>query len=137
MGLFQMRPSRAQAAIRDQDIVLDLDKLVSEPQAFRWRGRAHEIKPITTKTFFVLMNKIAGLDNLKGPDMTEAQFIDAYTEVFGSVCDTLHQKDVEDMTNPQRAALMTFILDCVKGRAQADGYVEKKKAVMTAQTPTA
>lgn len=128
MSLFKFKPTRDEH--QNQDVILDLDKLISEPQSFRWDGRVHLIKPITTETFFRVTDKIAKLDQLHDPSkMTEESFIQAYADVFSAVCDTITKKDVSQMTTPQRGALLQYILDCVRGRTQADQSQEKKKTL--------
>lgn len=127
MGLFKMRPARQQ--VDPTEVILDLDKLISEPQTFRWRGKLHKIKPISTKTFFQLSQKIYALEVSRASGMDEAGYVKAYHDIFSLVCDTLKTQDLENMEPPQMGALMQFILDCMKGRAQGDGYAEKKKTL--------
>lgn len=131
--MLKFLPARDQAK-DDRPVIVDLDKLTADPQIFRWGGRVHQIKPIDTRTFFILMEKISGLDGIAKDGVSKEEFVDAYAGVFSAVCDTIDRKDVERMTTPQRGALLQFILDCVRGRAQADGVGEKKKTLTEASS---
>lgn len=125
MGLFRLRPARDQA--QESRVIVDLDKLVSEPQTFRWKGRTHRIRPISTQTFFELTEKVSALEKLNQPGVTKEDFVSAYTEVFQAACPTIKRKDVEEMEISQRGALLQFVLDCIRGRAQTED--EKKKTM--------
>jgi len=120
-----MKPARQQK-LDPSKVIVDLDALVSEPQTFKWAGKVHVIKPITVETFFKVTQNIAKLDQLRDPStLTQEMFVNAYTDVFSSVCDTISSKDVETMTIPQRGALLQYILDCIKGQTQTQDYEKK------------
>ncbi len=119
MKLFSLRPTRQE--FKDADIVSDLDKLISEPTAFRFQGRTHLIKPITTEDFFKLSNALARLDALKEAKNVQASdLIDAYTQLVTNACDTINRADVESMTQAQVGALFQLILDVITGRVHAE-----------------
>lgn len=124
----RLRPARQQA--EESDVFLDLDKLISEPQTFRWRGQVHKVKPISTHVFFQVSAKLSEINRMCSSDvekLDEARFVRTYSELFAIVCDTIKARDVQDMTNAQRGALLQFVLDCLSGRAQAES--EKKKTL--------
>jgi len=112
-------------------VVSDLDALVAEPIAFRFKGRVHEIKPISTLELLKFTNAFAALQTLQGKSdtVTVAELVDAYAGVIASVCPTITREHVEDMTQAQVSALFQLVMDSVTGKAHVmpGGEAEKKK----------
>lgn len=138
MGLFQFRPSREAAEAKQRELersplLADLDKLVSDPQVFRWDGRRHEIKPITVENFTKITAALSRIQNLTTEQSDNGdEIFDAYVALFSLVCDSIGREEVKRMEIPQRGALLQLILDCIRGRAQADNQgTEKKKTQVT------
>ena len=111
----------------DSPVVLDLDRMISSPVAFRFMGKIHKIKPMNQETFFKAMNGLAALDALRlRKDVTLEDVRTQYSELFMMCIDTLSYKDVLSMTEGQIAALLRQIIDCVTGRNNSDD--EKKNS---------
>lgn len=109
-------------------IVSDLDKMISEPIAFRLHGKVHSIKPLSVKEFYKYSNALARLNGLRDKDQVgKDDLIDSYFVLFSSVIDSFTIKDLENMTQVQVSALFQLILDAVRGRAYTDEEEEKKK----------
>jgi len=102
-------------------VVSDLDALVAEPIAFRFKGKVHEIKPISTLELLKFTNAFAGLQELSGKSdtITVSELVEAYTQVISSVCPTITSDHVKDMTQAQVAALFQLVMDSVVGKAHA------------------
>lgn len=102
------------------EVMADLDRLLTSPVRFKFAGRTHLISPMTTENFFRVtdaMNAISKLSDSKKADKKEA-FVDAYTNVFSVACPSIKRKDVESMTLAQCGALLSLIVECVQGKAQ-------------------
>jgi len=126
MGLLKtLRPARQEASA-DTRIVVDLDRLAAEPIGFRFKGRVHTIKPITTERFLVAMNEWAELMALeKQTKLDQQKVIDRFVNIFAAVCDTITRQDVLDMTLAQRGALLQQVFEIITGKA----FSEKKSPV--------
>lgn len=126
MGLFNSKPARQQAIQSTANVIADLDALVAERVAFRFKGQAHFIEPVTTKEFYQYVNASNQVLNvIRDPQATATQVIDAAHRVIASVCKTISREDVENMTQPQIGALLTLVVETVTGKSQ----VEKKKTL--------
>lgn len=130
MSVFQFKPAR-KVSLDESKIVVDLDRLVSEPIGFRLQGKVHLIKPLDNKTFLKVVNELAKLDVLRSTPNPEMKVvIDGYTSLFQSVCDTITKQIVSDMNAHQIAALFQQIVDQITGRA-FKSEAEKKNSLMT------
>lgn len=122
MGLFSVKPTRNEH--QEVNLIADLDALVADPTAFRFKGRTHVIKPITTKEFYKYLTASLRVVNvLKDPKATKDEVIESAHAVIASVCDSITAVDVENMTHPQITALLNLVIETVSGKSQ----VEKKK----------
>lgn len=128
MSLFSLKAKTQESTAQ---IVSDLDALVAEPIAFRFQGKVHEIKPISTLELLKFTNAFAGLQELNGKSdaITVEELVDAYTQVISSVCPSITFEHVKDMTQAQVAALFQLVMDSVVGKAhvQPDSEDAKKK----------
>lgn len=120
-------------------VVSDLDALVAEPIAFRFQGKLHEIKPISTLELLRFTNAFAQLQQLnqKSDTISVDELIDAYTSVISSVCPTITREHVKDMTQAQVSALFQLVMDSVVGKAHAQpgiGSEDAKKKQSSDQT---
>jgi hypothetical protein len=105
----------------DIRVVVDLDRLGSEPVGFRFGGRVHKIVFIDTETFLDVVNDLGNLDNLSKKVPVPYQLLAAgYAQLITTVCSTISKSDVYGMSVPQRAALMQQIIKIVSGDAFAD-----------------
>lgn len=114
----------------DVKVVTDLDRLIEEKVGFKWHGKTHVIKPISTELFLKITNengKLEALRNIEGVD--QKMVLDAYARIFGAVCDTITIHDVREMTYMQIANLFRLIVECVTGKTYEDA--EKKRQEMT------
>lgn len=113
------------------EVVTDLDALVSEDIAFRFQGKLWTIRPLSAGEAFVAWQNMSKFETLKKKEsITFTEVLDFYYDLFKSVCPDIKREDVENMTQPQCAALLQLILDTVTGRVFVDG----KKKVMTENT---
>lgn len=117
MSLFSLRSKVESSA----QVVSDLDALVAEPIAFRFKGRVHEIKPISTIELLKFTNAFATLQALsaKSGTVSVEELVSAYAEVISSVCPSITRADVEEMTQAQVGALFQLVMDSVTGKAHA------------------
>ena len=127
MSLFSLKSKIESTA----QVVSDLDALVAEPIAFRFKGRVHEIKPISTLELLKFTNAFAILQGLneKSGTVSVEELVTAYAEVIGSVCPTITREHVQEMTQAQVGALFQLVMDSVTGKAHAAPGVsgEEKK----------
>lgn len=134
MGLFRIRDT--QDTKSGARVIADLDALIAEPVAFRFQGKTHLIKPISTAEFLkfleassrigaVIANKTAKTDDV----------ITAYHGLIMSVCDSFTRKDVEKLTEAQSWALFRVIIETVKGKP-SDQEAKKKLLEMTTPNQT-
>lgn len=141
MRLFQFKPARDAAVARDADVVADLDALIERPIAFKLNGRQHALNPMTMQQWLKVTNGLGRLDalnrKLKTEDVKESEMIAEYHRFFSSVCPTMTEDLLLEMTHAQRGALLQLVIDYAGAKAhvkqaQAD---EKKNTQLT--TPTA
>lgn len=127
MSLFSLKQKVQES---NAAVVSDLDALVSEPVAFRFQGRIHEIKPISTLELLKFTNAFSGLQELSGKSdqITVSELVEAYTEVISSVCPTITKVHVENMTQSQVSALFQLVMDSVVGRAHVGPVVPSEDA---------
>jgi hypothetical protein len=119
MGLFNLKPTRENA--KPAVVVADLDKLIAEPVAFRFGGKTHLIKPMSTSEFFSVTAKLGKMEELRSKENLEVkELIDAYYGLFSAMCTSLKRSDIESMSQVQVGALFQLMLDCIMGRAQGD-----------------
>lgn len=132
MAIFPLRPTR-QKVPENVQVVADLDKLISEPVAFRFQGKVHLIKPMDVKTFLKTCNELTRLDDLRSKkEIANKELIDAYANLFCAVCDTISIADVYEMTQAQVSALLQQILECVTGKGHLSG---EKKTQLSPKIP--
>lgn len=112
------------------DLVTDLDDLISKSYAIKFKGKMHLIKPLSVQEYYSLakaLARLAQIENLEQIDATE--LVNAYYDLFSSVCETITLKDVEAMEQPQIAAFLATILDRFAPKESQD---EKKNITPTA-----
>lgn len=127
----RIMPARSQKM--PVSVVVDLDAIVSNPIAFRWKGRAHEIRPITVKEYFNFTNAKIDFDQTISSDKSlgwESLAI-KYYQIISSVCDSITVEDIKDMQHAQVAALYQLVLDKILGISDPEydpetGEVKKK-----------
>lgn len=113
----RFKPAR-QEIPSDIKMIVDLDRLISEPVGFRFRGRVHQIKPLTNAQFFRVINDFTQLQWLaKQEKVDHQQVIGGYAKIFQTCCPTISNNDVASMTPSQMAALFQQIHDIVTGKA--------------------
>lgn len=114
-------------------VVTDLDRLVAEGVGFKWKGKVHLIKPMTNRTFLQVMSELGKMKELDKVEIKDHRTVLlAYSGLFATVCDTIHFRDVEQMTQAQIAALFKQIISTVTGEAQLEST--EKKTVQMANT---
>lgn len=109
-------------------MVLDLDAVVTETLSFSLHGDTHYIAPISTLQFLRISNALVALDDLvKRDQVTSAQIIDAYAELFGSVCKTITRKHIMSMSQAQILRFRQLVMDTVSGKIYTEETEVKKK----------
>jgi hypothetical protein len=115
-------PARQTVEVR---VMMDLDRLISEPVGFMLHGKIRCVKPLTQKNFMYMTNELAALDTIRlSGERDPAKIRKAYLELFRKACEPITEDDLTKMTDAQIGALVQQIIECVTGRAQASG--EKK-----------
>jgi len=124
--LSRIKPSRS--AAQPAEIVTDLDALIVKTVSIQWQGRAHVLKPISTAEFLRVTEALAQMDKLRQREggFKLDELVDVYTDVIGSVCDTIDRREILKMSQAQVAALLQTVIDHVAGRVNA---TEKKTPV--------
>lgn len=116
-------------------VVVDLDRMIAKPVGVEFKGKIHFIKPMSQEVFMSTVNGMARLDMMrKRSDLTKDELINAYTDVFSKCCDTIHKKQVLEMTDAQIGAFFQHVIDCITGRAHAD---DQKKNIQRTITQAA
>ena len=127
---FKLWPARGTKP-KSEEVIADLDAMIADPVAFKFQGKRHIIKPISTIEFMKYVKASVGVaEMLKNPKATKDEVLDATFDVVSSVCDTFRRSHLEAMTQPQAGALLALISKCVTGEIyaqQQDESVEKKK----------
>jgi len=127
LNLFNLRTGKVKEQV---NVVSDLDAMIADPVPFRFGGRVHKIKPISVMEFYKYTNALAMLMGLKDKqDASSEDMLDAYYNLFKSVCDTITHSDIQSMSTAQIAALFKLTVDSISGAAQATNEVatnEKK-----------
>lgn len=119
MKLLRLRPARPEQHV---NVVRDLDSLASDNVGFRFGGKTHILRSIGVGELLQVYEAFGTVfKTAKDSKSTSGDVIDAYTELFSSLCDTITRKEVEQMTQAQAAALFQLVLDTVTGSAQAEG----------------
>lgn len=112
--------------------VIDLDSITGEPVPFRFNGKIHKLKPISTATFFAYVNaEAAMMVRLKDKEkqLSVDEFCQMYYDVIASVCDTISLKDVRNMEQAKLAALYQLVIDLVTGHANTGDGKKKRKRI--------
>lgn len=114
----------------DAECIADLDALVTETVQFFWRGRYHDIPPITTESFFKAMNALAELDILRNEKKVKdvEQLEQAYAAYFAIVCPSIGLNELQAMQHPQMGALMKLTQDAIIGKAQVEAQKKRAKS---------
>lgn len=112
-------------------LVTDLDAILADPVAFRFNGKTHYIRAVTTKEFYQFMDSYQGIvDTLNDPMATRGAIVKSAHSVVSSVCDSITLDDVMQMNHLQVKALFKLIIQSVSGsEIEID---EKKKSATTA-----
>ena len=125
MSVFNFRTGRKVS--QNATIVSDLDKMIAEPIAFRLHGKIHTIEPISVKEFYAYTNALARLNALRDKENIEnGELVDAYFNLFTSVCKSIKIEDLENMTQAQVGALFQLVIDSVTGKAYTSDEEKKK-----------
>jgi hypothetical protein len=112
-------PARAGKA-QSEEVVADLDAMIAEPIAFKFQGKRHIIKPVSTVEFLKYVKaSVAVAEMMKNPKATKDEVIDATFDIVASVCDSFRRSHLEAMTQAQAGALLALISKCVTGEIYA------------------
>lgn len=112
----------ARSKFKDIEPVTDLDAIVAEPVAFRYKGKIHVLKPIRLDEFLKFTNAQAILMEQIRDDkstMTPRDLAECYHKVIGAVCDTITVDDILSMEQAQVAATYQLIIDLVTGQVKS------------------
>lgn len=108
-------------------VLTDLDRIISTPVGFRWKGRIHQIKPMSNEVFLSVLRDLARIHevNRSGMKQDNEKMLRVYAALFMDVCDTITYDDVKEMLPAQVTALFSEIMDCVKGKTKPDEAQKK------------
>lgn len=111
-------------------VIADLDRLVSEPVGFRYAGKVHRIKPMSTEVFLSVLRDLARVHEIQRLkiQVDEGTMTKVMAALFMDVCDTLTYDDIAEMTYAQRTSLFANIIDIVKGSTKDEGGQAQKKS---------
>lgn len=137
MSLFQLRPARTNVTSPSDglgpQVVADIDAIEVRPVAFKWKGKLHTIKPVSTKEYLKVTEVFGKMDALgKTSNYTVEQLVDVYAELIMTLCNTIKREDILEMSQAQVGALLQLVIDHVTGRVAQD---EKKKTLAQTQVP--
>lgn len=121
-----------QVSTQDIELVRDLDAIVQKPRAFTLQGQRHIIEPITTQAFMEASAAFATIEHMqksKQP-LEPEKVIDAYFQLFRSVCKTMTMEIVRKMNLAQCAGLYAEILSHITGDVENAPSVAQKKNLM-------
>ena len=109
------------------NMVADLDALISDPVFFQSQGKTFKINPITTEEFLKVTSAFSKIDTLKDKkEITHDELIYHYYRVIKSVCPDIKVKHLNEMTQAQLGALFNLVIDVVQGKHFPS---EKKKSL--------
>jgi len=132
----KVRVTRSGHIGEDVRIITDLDRMVAGPVAFRWKGRIHYLRPMSTELFLKVLNEISKLSQLynkTGTDdrkASEEEMLRVYSGIFSAVCDTISYSDIKKMNYAQISALYREIMVLVTGKDFTEAT--EKKTLKTA-----
>ena len=107
-------------------IVADLDRMIADPIAIRLFGRIHKIKPMSQETFLRTVNALYEIEQMRTREgVTMDQINGAYAKIFSACCDSIGKKEVENMTEAQKAGFLKQVIAQVQGQSLED--TSKKK----------
>lgn len=113
-----------------EEPIADLDAIISQSVAFKYKGKIHSLKPMTLEEFLKFTNAQASLVNLLKDDksITPKGLAESYHSVISAVCDTITIEDILDMEQVQIAALYQLVIDLVTGQVDmGDGKKKRQK----------
>lgn len=134
MGIGRIKPARDQARAQDgDDILCDLDAVLSTRVTFIFQGKTHALLPITTERFFDFWKQVSDFQAIdkKTPDEVNRAFF----KILSAVCETLTVSDVEAMTVVQKSGLLQHLVAKIVGnRSVLDGVEKKNPLIQTTQS---
>lgn len=117
------------------EVVTDLDAIVGRTIGIVVLGRKHVVKPLDMRQFIQASNAFAALNQMSDQSKgvkTEDELLDAYTEVFSSMCPTIKRKHVEQMNHQQVGALLNTLMAQYAGKVLGDD--QKKRLELMPST---
>lgn len=119
----RFRPARDNG--NEVKVIVDLDRLISQSVGFMLHGKVRRVKPMTMDTFLFVTNELAALDVLRQQKTHDYVGLrKAYAKLIKRACEPISDHEIKLMTDPQIAALIQHIIDCVRGNGQMSA--EKK-----------
>jgi hypothetical protein len=107
---------------------VDLDSIVAEDVAFRFKGTDYVLRPITAKAFMQYANAVAEMQKLfEAKTVTEKEVLDCYVGVISACCPDVTEELILDMNKLQISALLQMILDFTQGKIKSNEDVEDVK----------
>lgn len=130
MGILDFKTARAKKyAPIDAPVIADLDAILADPVYFKWDGKNHAIKPMSTKQYLRVLDKYSDLFSMNKAESkpTEEELQNGFGDLFSMCIDTIGRKEVARMTPVQVGAIMQLIIEAITGKAQADTVKKKVK----------
>lgn len=131
MGI--LKTDQSQDATKEDEILCDLDQILSRRVVFKLFGKTHALLPITTEVFFEFWDEVK---NFRQAAIRDSNGMNkAYFTTLRSVCSSISQKDVDRMTVVQKANLLEHISAKITGIVAAGP--EKKNFLTQSQSKSA
>lgn len=130
-GALKPARSAATSAKADDEVLCDLDAVLSHRVTFTFQGKTHALLPITTERFFEFWQQVHEFE--KAPQKTPAEINIAYHKMMSSICETVTPQEVAAMTVVQKATLLKHLVAKVVGNKSLFESIEKKNSIVTAR----
>jgi hypothetical protein len=111
--------------------ITDLDAIVAETVSFKYRGKVHQLKPMSLEQFLKFTNAQSELLASVNEDrlLTAKDLAEKYLGVISSVCDTITLDDILAMEQVQVAALYQLVIDLVTGQVDLGDSKKKREKI--------
>ena len=129
-----LKPARAAAAASQQneDVLCDLDAIVSETATFTFQGKTHVLLPVTTQRFMDFWDGMQKFERLEQKTADEVNA--AFLGLLKSICEDVTLEQVAAMTVVQKSTLLKALAAKVVGNKGLFDSLEKKNSMSLVMT---
>lgn len=121
----KLMPTRDDALqAQGNDEVCDLDVILSRRATFTFRGKVHEILPITTERLFSFWSAAQEVQKVKYDTAEQAN--KAFYKLTKTICNSLTLKDASLMSVVQKANLLEHVTRKIMGQTPLVDALKKK-----------